>query len=152
MLKTLRQSFMLRCTSMTNMLIHAIRSLPLLNKVLHNDLYAADGFKVLAFIFVLMFEFVTTFIGKLAYVGLMVALPLLPLQDEMYYSNSQLFVHILLLLTLVGGVLSNKLIRPNDYALNLLRMDARRYTVANYLYYLLPSSLAFHHLVQDLSP
>lgn len=143
MLKTLRQSFMLRCTSMTNMLIHAIRSLPLLNKVLHNDLYAADGFKVLAFIFVLMFEFVTTFIGKLAYVGLMVALPLLPLQDEMYYSNSQLFVHILLLLTLVGGVLSNKLIRPNDYALNLLRMDARRYTVANYLYYLLRVVIGF---------
>ena len=67
----------------------------------------------------------------------------LPLQDEMYYSNSQLFVHILLLLTLVGGVLSNKLIRPNDYALNLLRMDARRYTVANYLYYLLRVVIGF---------
>ena len=50
MLKTLKQSLMIRCTAMTNMLIHAIRSLPLLNKVLHNDLYAADGFKVLAFV------------------------------------------------------------------------------------------------------
>ena len=82
MFKTLKQSFMLRCTMRTNMLIHAIRSLPLLNKVLHNDLYAADGFKVLAFILIVGFEILFTLGINLAYVGLMIALPLLPLKSD----------------------------------------------------------------------
>ena len=83
MLKTLKQSLMIRCTAMTNMLIHAIRSLPLLNKVLHNDLYAADGFKVLAFVLVLLWEIFMTFLPKLAYMGLMIALPMFLLEKMM---------------------------------------------------------------------
>lgn len=146
MLKTLKQSFMLRCTAMTNMLIHAIRSLPLLNKVLHNDLYAADGFKVLAFVLVLLWEVFMTFLPKLAYMGLMIALPMFLLEDMLEIPRSLLFVHILLLLSLAGGVVNTRLINPNkqtDYAINLLRMDARRYTVANYLYYLLRVAVGF---------
>lgn len=138
MLKTLRQSFMLRCTMRTNMLIHAIRSLPLLNKVLHNDLYATDAFKYIAMAFVILFEIIITFALNLAYVGLMLALPLLPLKSD-WFTNSQLFLHIMLCLTLLGGAANNKLFAPDktaDYAINLLRMDARRYTVANYIYYL----------------
>ena len=138
MFETLKQSFMLRATSRTNMLIYAIRSLPLLNKVLHNDLYAADGFKVLALIIVLMCEFVMTFVGKVIYIGLMVALPLLPLEG-LRYTNAQLFLHILLFLTLTGGIIHNQVFQTNkqaEYAINLLRMDAKRYTLANYFYYL----------------
>ena len=138
MFETLKQSFMLRATSRTNMLIYAIRSLPLLNKILHNDLYAADGFKVLALIIVLMCEFVMTFVGKVIYIGLMVALPLLPLEG-LRYTNAQLFLHILLFLTLTGGIIHNQVFQTNkqaEYAINLLRMDAKRYTLANYFYYL----------------
>ena len=138
MFKTLKQSFMLRCTMRTNMLIHAIRSLPLLNKVLHNDLYGTDVFKYLAFAFVVLFEIILTFLLNLAYIGLMIALPLLPLKSD-WFSDSQLFLHIMLCLTVLGGLANNKLFVPNktaDYAISLLRMDARRYTVTNYIYYL----------------
>ena len=145
MFKTLKQSFMLRCTMHTNMLIHAIRSLPLLKKVLHNDLYAADVFKTLAFIMVLTWEIFLMFIGKLIYVGGMIALPLIPLQSD-WFTNAQLFMHIMMFLTVVGGICYNPLVDPNKtavYAINLLGMDAKRYTVANYLYFLFRIVLGF---------
>ena len=145
MLKTLKQTFMLRCTMHTNMLIHAVRSLPVLRKVLHNDLYAADGFKTLAFILVLIWEAFTTFSVRLIYMGGLVALPLIPLQSD-WYTNSQLFMHILLLLTIVGGMTNSKLINVNrttEYAVVMLRMDAQRYTVSNYIYYLFRLVIGF---------
>ncbi len=80
--------------------------------------------------------------GKLLYVSLMVftAAQLLkgPAADS--------FVHIFFFLTLIGGLLNTQIFNPTKdkyYAIFLMRMDARQYTLSNYLYFLLKTAVGF---------
>lgn len=145
MLKSFRQSFSLKCTMHTNMLIHALRQVPLLKKLLTGDLYAEEGFKIVARVLVILFEIASTFAVKALYVAAMILLPTL-LYSEAGMDRSSVFLHFMLLLTLAGGISNGKFLilkRITDYAVNLLRMDARRYTLANFLYTLVRVIVGF---------
>ena len=90
MLKSFRQSFSLKCTMHTNMLIHALRQVPLLKKLLTGDLYAEEGFKIVARVLVILFEIASTFAVKALYVAAMILLPTL-LYSEAGMDRSSVF-------------------------------------------------------------
>ena len=97
MLKSFRQSFSLKCTMHTNMLIHALRQVPLLKKLLTGDLYAEEGFKIVARILVILFEIGTTFVTKAIYLAALILLPT-KLYQKASLDSCALFLHFLLLM------------------------------------------------------
>ena len=71
------------------------------------------------------------------------AAPLLLIHREL---PPELYGHLLVFLTLIGGIFNNNLLNGGQdayYAVILLRMDARRYTLSAYGYYLLKTAVGF---------
>ncbi len=60
--------------------------------------------------------------------------------------ENQVFLHILLFLTIIGSFTNTNLFNPTKdkyYAMFLMRMDAREYTLVNYVYSLLKVVIGF---------
>ena len=136
MLNAFATSFRLKNTYKTNSILYSLKSLPLVKRLLPDALYASAGLKAFANIVSILIEVGSVFVGKLLYVSLMVftAAQLLkgPAADS--------FVHIFFFLTIIGGLLNTQIFNPTKdkyYAIFLMRMDARQYTLSNYLYFLL---------------
>ena len=97
------------------------------------------------------------FLGRIIYFGLMF---LAPLKLMEFHDPVAGFLHLLVFLTLIGMILNNPLFEPSQdkyYAMFLLQMDARRYVVTDYGYYLLKllvgftiSALLFGWLILDV--
>lgn len=146
MFKALRQSFSLRCTVGTNQLLYFIRSLPLIKKVIHDDIYGIDGFKVLAYVLVLIWQFLKNLAFKFAYVALLIALPGLPISDAGGIDRAPLFLHMFLLLSVIGMIPNGHLFAADEntrIAVSLLRMDAKHYQTANFVYHQILIFLGF---------
>ena len=147
--RTFRQLFSLRCTTKTNMLIYAIRQIPLIKHLLPGDLYAAEGFKVMAYILVLIWEVIMTFLVKFLAFGGAVMLPLIPL-TEIANEKNALLLQMILFYTLFGGIIrTNFFMSDNkaEVAIKLLRMDARDYTLATFFYFLLRLTVGYLPLI-----
>ena len=134
MLKTFRLSFTLKNTYRVNAILYAIRQIPLLRRVLPSSLHRVRGLKYLAYVLAALWEVVSTFAGKLIYYLLMVTA-----MARLYtaVAPQDAFLHILLLLTIIGGFLNTNLFNPTKdkfYAVILMRMDAQAYTRVNYGY------------------
>lgn len=134
MLKTLRITFSLRMTYKVNGVLHWLKNLPLIGKRLPDGIYHAPTLKTLATVVAFLWELAGAFFGKLLYFGLMLLLPafVIPVTD-----TAALFVHCFVLLTLVGCLLNDYLLQYDDaanYAVLLLGMDARKYTLVNFGY------------------
>ena len=136
MIETFRISFRLQITYRTNALLRSLKSVPGVKKRLPTSLYASRGLKRFALVVSILSEIISIFFGKAVYLLLMVVLPL-------YYfklSGPANFLHILLLLTLLGGLLNSRIVQPGRdkyYAIMLMRLDAKKYALSNYLYFLL---------------
>ena len=146
MFKALRQSFALRCTTRTNQLLYFLRSLPLIKKVVHDDVYGVDGFKVVAYVLVLLWTFVKNIAFKFAYVALLIALPGIPIREANGLEEASLFLHMFLLMTLLGIMTNGHLFSADDdtqIAVQQLRMNARSYQIANLVYHLILILLGF---------
>lgn len=134
MLKTLRFSFSLKNTYRVNGILYAIKQLPLLKKLLPDALYGVHGLKLLANILSCIWEIITIFAGKLLYLAGMVA------GAGLLYRalpKQQVFLHILLFLSILGALVNTYLFNPSKdkyYALVSMRMDAKSYTLVNYGY------------------
>ncbi|CAB1245622.1 conserved membrane protein of unknown function [Ruminococcaceae bacterium BL-6] len=141
-IKTFAISFRLRNAYKTNGIIYALKSIPLVNKMLPSALYASSGLKSFANILSILFEIVSAFAGKALYLLLMIVLPLY----WMKASGPSSFLHALFFLTLAGGLLNSHLFSPSRdkyYAMFLMRMDARKYALSDYLYFLLKTAAGF---------
>ena len=148
LLRIFKLLFRLRCTTKTNNLIHAIRQIPLIKYLLPGDLYAAEGFKVMAYILVLLWELIATFLFKLIGMGAGVMLPILFFRSAVpdRVDNSALYLHMVLCYTIFGGIVHPNLTSGDqnaEIAIRLLRMDAGDYTLATYFYYLLRLSVGY---------
>ena len=134
MLKTLRISFALKNTYRVNGILHSLKQIPLLKRVLPDRLYQVRGLKIFANILSVLWEIVSIFLGKLLYFLTMVcgvgaplragaggprvpAHPAVPDADRLVYEHQPLQPH-----------------RDKYYAMILLRMNARSYTLSNYGY------------------
>lgn len=143
MLNTLRISFSLRNTYRVNGILYGLKQIPLLKRILPDALYRVRGFKVFANVLSVLWEIISIFLGKFLYILIM-----LMWLGGLYERTpaDQTFAHILLFLTLIGSYLNTSLFDPTRdkyYAMILLRMDARRYTLANYGYTILKVLLGF---------
>ena len=143
MLKTLRLSFSLKNTYRVNGILHSLKQIPLLGRLLPAALYQVRGLKIFANVLSILWEFVSVFLFKFIYFLTMVC------GLGILYRNapSQLtFLHILLFLTLIGSYMNTSLFDPTRdkyYAMILMRMNARSYTLVNYGYALLKTVVGF---------
>lgn len=134
MVKTLRISFALELTTKVNAILYGIKHLPLLRKWLPDDLYKTKWLKFIAAVFALLWEIFAGLAGKFLFLLLMVLLPanVYPMEP-----SPALFVHIFLLTTLIGGIINDYLLTtspPAYYAVLLLGMDARQYSLVQFFY------------------
>lgn len=134
MMKAFRISYDLKNTYRVNGIIYSIQQVPVIKRLFTDDLYASRGLKIFANILSAAWEIVSAFLGKYLYLLLLVALP------AGFYKGADVggaAMHILLFLTVIGTFMNTYMFNPtNDkyYAMILMRMDAREYTLSNYLY------------------
>ncbi len=157
MFDTFLISLRLRIAYKINGFLHGLKSLPLIRRLLPTALYDHQGLKAAATIVALLKEFFGMFLGRILYFALMF---LAPLGIMEFHDPAAGFLHLLVFLTLIGMILNNPLFEPTQdkyYAMFLLQMDARRYVVTDYSYYLLKllvgftiSALLFGWLLMDL--
>ena len=143
MLKTLRLSFSLKNTYRVNAILHSLKQIPLLKHLLPNTLYQVRGLKIFANVLAVLWELITIFLFKYLYFFVMVCGLELIRPD---LQSKETFLHILLLLTLIGSFMHTNMFdatRDKYYAMILLRMNARSYTLVNYGYYLLKVVVGF---------
>lgn len=136
MIKTLRISFALKNTYRVNAILHAIKQMPILKRILPPTIYQIWIFKVLANILSVIWEIITAFAGKLFYVLFMIVFPS-ELFDLPVEAGADIFLHLLLFLSLAGGFLNTYMFDPTRdkyYAIILLGMNARQYALVNYFY------------------
>lgn len=135
--KTLQIAFKLRNTYKVNSILYSIRHLPLLKKLLPEDIYRVKGFKILANILTGIWEVVSIFLGKGIYYGL------IALYTGAVCTRSapdDAFLHLFFFFTLIGGFSNTNIFSPTRdkyYAIILMRMDANRYVLYHYAYSLI---------------
>ena len=141
--KTLRISFALKNAYKTNSVIYSLRQLPLVKTLLPANLYGAKGLKVFANGIAVIWELLSAFFGKLLYFLLMLFLPLSLYSGS---SESALFLHLLLFLSLGGSLMNTYMFNPTKakyYGVILMRMDAREYALVDYGYSILKLILGY---------
>lgn len=134
MIKTLRLSFALQNTYRVNSILYAIKQIPLLKRILPDALYQSRGLKLFANILAGIWEVLSVFLWKFLYfLTLICGIGLL----YQRVPAEAAFLHILLFLTVIGAFLNTQMFNPTRdkyYAMILMRMDARAYTLSNYAY------------------
>ena len=141
--RTFRISFALKNTYRVNSILYSIKQVPLLKRVLPESLYSVGGLKIFANIVAALWELLTAFGGKLIYFLTMICGIGLLYGD---LPREQVFLHILLFLTAVGAFTNTYLFNPSRdkyYAMILMRMNARDYTLTNYGYSILKVVIGF---------
>ena len=141
--KTLRMSLTIQNTYRVNSILYNIRQLPLIKKVLPVRLYDIEGFKVFAQVLSILRQIVATFVGKAIYMGL-----LFFISNAFFTKVPSVdgYLHVLLFLTLAGAIMNTSMMEPTwdkYYAVILLRMDAKEYTLWNFGYTLVRVAIGF---------
>lgn len=141
--KTFRISYALKNTYRVNSILYSLKQIPLIKKLLPTTLYQEPGLKIFANILTAIWELFMAFGGKLLYfVVFMFILPgLYELED-----NRGIFLHILVFLTVAGSYINTYIFNPSKdkyYAMFLLHMDAKKYTLVNYTYSMLKVFVGF---------
>lgn len=132
--RTLKLSFSLKNTYRVNGILFSLKQIPILKKLLPATLYKVKGLKIFAGVLSVLWEIASPFIGKLIYIAAMVC------GVGMLYEKlpaDQVFLHVLLFLTIIGSFANTNLFHPTKdkyYAMFLMKMDARQYTLVNYFY------------------
>ena len=137
-------SYRLRITYRVNSIIYSLKQLPLVRRLLPSALYRSRGLKRFACVIAILMEILGMFLQKGAYLGIVVLAPVTQLLPPDTWTAG--FLHILLFLSIAGAVSNNRLFDPTRdkyYAIILMRMDARRFTVSNYIYELLKLFIGF---------
>ena len=139
MFRTLRLSFSLKNTYKVNSILYAIKRVPLVRRVIPPTVYGIKGFKILANVLSVIEEVLSFFLWKLLYCFIMIYCAIkwynVPSVD-----SGATFMHLLLILSVIGALTNTYMFDPSKdkyYAMILLGMDAKEYTVMNYFYSIL---------------
>lgn len=141
--KTLRISFSLRNTYRVNAILYSLKQIPLVKKLLPEKLYGVRGLKIFANILAVIWEMISFFLGKFLYFLIMISAAGTLYENVPY---DRLFLHIFLFLTVIGTFMNTNFFeatRDKYYAMILMRMDAREYTLVNYFYAILKVIVGF---------
>ena len=141
--KTFRISFSLKNTYRVNTILYSLKQIPLLKKILPQSLYSVRGLKIFATVISVIWEIISVFVGKFLYFITMIA------GIGMLYKNlpaDRVYIHILLFLTVIGALMNTSLFEPTRdkyYAIILMRMNAKEFTLINYTYSILKVIVGF---------
>lgn len=141
--KTLQISFSLKNTYRVNSILYSLKQIPLLKKLLPESLYKVRGLKIFANILSVIWEVVSAFLGKFLYLIIMV-IGIGALYETI--PKNQLFLHIIVFLTIIGAFTNTYMFNPTRdkyYAMILMRMNAKEYTLINYGYSILKVIIGF---------
>lgn len=142
MISTFFLSFRLKNAYRVNSILYSLKQLPIIKRILPEKLYGVRGLKILGNIISAIWEFIMIFLGKFLYIAFMIAAML-----GIYQSNSAAtFLHIFFFLTICGGLMNTYLFDPTKdkyYAMFLMNMDAKEYTISNYLYQMIKVLIGF---------
>ena len=143
MYKTLRLSFALKNTYRVNSILYSLKQIPLIKRLLPDTLYKIRGLKILANLLSIVWEVITVFLGKFLYfITLVCGVGVL----YEHLPDRQVYLHILLFLTVIGAFMNTGLFNPTRdkyYAMILMRMNAREYTLVNYGYSIIKVIVGF---------
>lgn len=135
-------SFKLKNTYRVNTIIYSIKQFPIIKKLLPNSLYKSKCLKAFGNIISILIEIGSIFIGKLLYILLMIVSLL-----TLFKTNQvDTFLHIFIFLTICGGLMNTFMFNPSKdkyYALVIMNMDAKSYTLSNYYYAILKVLIGF---------
>ncbi len=145
MSKTLRLSFSLKNTYRVNSIIYSLKQIPLIKKLIPGKAYQVRGLKVFANVLFWIWEVLSAFLGKLLYFLLMFALPIgwYKVQGD---TEAAFFLHLLIMLSAIGAFANTFMFNPTKdkyYAMILLGMNAKEYTLINYFYEIVRLLLGF---------
>lgn len=143
MIDAFRISYDLKNTYRVNSIIYSLQQIPFLGKLLPSGMYKSRGLKIAANILSAAWEVLSTFLGKFLYLLILVS-AIGNLNKGVPQEN--LSIHILLFLTIIGAYLNTYMFNPSNdkyYAMILMRMDAGKYTLSNYLYALIKVIVGF---------
>lgn len=141
--KTLKISFSLKNTYRVNSILFGIKQIPLIKKLLPDMLYQVRGLKVFANVLSVLWEIISAFLGKFLYFLIMLV------GAGMLYNTEEggrLFLHMLLFLTIIGAYANTYMFNPSKdkyYALILMRMNSKQYTLINYFYAIIKLLVGF---------
>lgn len=141
MFDTFVQSFLLRNTYRANSIIWAIKSLPLIGRLFPSTLYSFPVLKMIVCVISAITEFLMIFVKKGLYL-----LVLFGLTFTMPIDRSDSFVHMLIFLTIIGALCNTSIFSPTKdkyYAIFNMRMDAREYTIVDFVYFLAKTFVGF---------
>lgn len=133
MLSTFINSFKLRIAYKVNTIIYSIKQLPLIKRILPNSLYQNRALKILGSIISIILELCSIFLGKLIYIASMVLGGMYALKTN----NTTTFLNIIFFLSIAGAFLNTYMFNPTRdkyYAMFIMRMNAKEYTLTNYWY------------------
>lgn len=142
MIQTFFTSFKLKNTYRVNSIIYSLKQIPLIKKILPNQLYQSKGLKIFGNIVSALFELGSIFLGKILYLFVMVFAFLKFYQT----ASAETFLHIFYFLTIAGAIMNTYMFNPTKdkyYAMMLMNMDAKKYTLSNYFYAMLKIIIGF---------
>ncbi len=145
MSKTLRLSFSLKITYRVNSIIYALKQIPLIKKLIPEKAYQCRGLKIFANVLFWIWEVLSAFLWKFVYFLLMFVLPM-GLMAPQEGTEPAFFLHLLLFLSVIGAYLNTYMFDPTKdkyYAMILLGMNAKAYTLVNYFYAIFRLLLGF---------
>ena len=134
MLNTMLLSFSLKNTYRVNAILHSLKQIPLLKRLLPDTLYRVRGLKIFANVLAALYELLSVFLFKFLYVFCFLFLPPILQEGRML---PEAFPQIYFFLALLGAFSNTFLFNPTKekyYAVILMRMNARSYALANYAY------------------
>lgn len=143
MIKMLRISWDIQRTYQVNSILYSLKQVPILRRLLPEQLYRVCGLKIFAAILSFFWGFFKLFGGKALYFAICLVWPLkwysaLPEQES--------YLHILLFLTVIGTIINTGFADGSYqryYAVNLLRMNAKKYTLAQFAWEMTKLVLGF---------
>ncbi|AIQ22803.1 hypothetical protein NSQ90_07925 [Paenibacillus sp. FSL H7-0737] len=138
MISTLRSIQRIRGSSGANRLIYYFKKLPVLGKLLKGDIYSNIALKQVFAGIVLALKVVWGFLGKFAYLGIVIYLPIVLTHKELPHAEQYaLFLHIFIVLSFIVAAVSNVFIlepkRDKYICVKLMRIPAKQYMHATLL-------------------
>jgi hypothetical protein len=159
MLRTLNTLIAIRTSTAANLFIYYIQKLPVIGKHVPENIYANADLKKVISIIVFLINLLWGFVNRLAYVGLLIYLPVVGIGSNLSAENQfKYFVHIYFLLSfVVAGVSSATILEPKRekyVAVKLMRQSPTRYMKASlgyryvmFMVFLMPAMVLFTSLM-----
>ncbi len=151
MLKVFILSLKLRIIYVINNIIYSFKQIPLIGKEISSDCYSSKPLKVIGTIIAMLIEISWEFLTK-KFLYFLVFLMGLPSAIQVFMfgetEDPQVmgFSITFIFLSVIGGLLNNEMFltsKDKYYAIFTMRINAKKYVISNYIYYLIKTALAF---------